>query len=150
MEIKHILIPVDGSPAAFKALDLAIDLAERYQGAALTLLHVMPPREVPDAIRRFAEVEHIKEGVQWLYSREVADNIMREAERHTEGRKVGPVKVIVDNGDPARLVCRLAADVGVDAIVMGTRGLSDLAGVVLGSVSHKVTHLAPCTVITVR
>jgi len=37
-----------------------------------------------------------------------------------------------------------------DMIVMGSRGLSDLAGLLVGSVSHKVTNMAPCTCITVR
>lgn len=52
-------------------------------------------------------------------------------------------------GDPVRVILDTAKKRDVDAIVMGSRGLSDLGGVVIGSVSHKVSHAAKCRVITV-
>ncbi len=60
------------------------------------------------------------------------------------------VKTLTADGDPAASILECAERERVDAIVMGTRGLSDLAGLLLGSVSHKVGHLADCTCITVR
>ena len=53
-------------------------------------------------------------------------------------------------GDPAGEILERAAQIGADMIVMGSRGLSDLKGLLVGSVSHKVNHLADCTCITVR
>nr|WP_231613761.1 universal stress protein [Halomonas sp. BC04] len=44
---------------------------------------------------------------------------------------------------------REANEIAADAIVMGSRGVSELKGLLVGSVSHKVMHSAPCTVITV-
>lgn len=52
-------------------------------------------------------------------------------------------------GDPVRVILDTANELRVDTIVMGSRGLSDLAGVMIGSVSHKVSHSAKCRVITV-
>ena len=49
-----------------------------------------------------------------------------------------------------KTIAGLAQDRKADAIVMGSRGLSDIKGLFLGSVSHKVSHLAECTCITVK
>ncbi|MBI5017715.1 MAG: universal stress protein, partial [Deltaproteobacteria bacterium] len=53
-------------------------------------------------------------------------------------------------GDPATELCRVAADEGFDLIVMGSRGMSELAGLLLGSVSERVLHLAACPVAMVK
>jgi nucleotide-binding universal stress UspA family protein len=53
-------------------------------------------------------------------------------------------------GRAARVILELASAEGADVIVLGSRGLSDLAGLVLGSVTHKVLHLAHCPVLVVR
>ncbi len=67
-------------------------------------------------------------------------------------REQGATKIetVIAQGDPARAILSESRKRGVDAIVMGSRGLSDLKGFVVGSVSHKVAHTAECTVITVR
>ena len=57
---------------------------------------------------------------------------------------------ILKDGDPATSILRAADDEAADIIVMGRRGLGDLAGLLLGSVSHKVTHLASCACLTVK
>jgi len=69
-----------------------------------------------------------------------------------EAKELGvkDVKLVVRNGDPARQTVDYAKDAKVDMIVMGSKGLSDIQGLLLGSVSHKVSHLAPCTCVTVR
>lgn len=53
-------------------------------------------------------------------------------------------------GSAARTIVDEAGRLGADAIVMGSRGPSDLAGLVLGRVSHRVLHTAACRVITVH
>jgi len=57
---------------------------------------------------------------------------------------------IVRMGSPADVILEEAERLGVDAIVMGSRGLSDVKGLLVGSVSHKVLHAAKCTVVTVH
>ena len=53
-------------------------------------------------------------------------------------------------GNPADEIVEFAKQKQIDLIVMGSRGLSDIKGLFLGSVSHKVSHLAECTCITVK
>ncbi|RUR32721.1 universal stress protein [Vreelandella nanhaiensis] len=56
---------------------------------------------------------------------------------------------MLTNGDPVRVILDNANVIGIDTIVMGSRGLSDFAGVVIGSFSHKISHSSKCRVITV-
>jgi nucleotide-binding universal stress UspA family protein len=53
-------------------------------------------------------------------------------------------------GNATREILQLANEISADIIVMGSRGLSDFAGLVMGSVAHKVLHLARCPVLVVR
>ena len=63
---------------------------------------------------------------------------------------VDKVDGVLLDGDPASLVVTTAKEDQSDLIVMGMRGLGELEGLLLGSVSYKVNHRAPCTCITVR
>jgi len=55
----------------------------------------------------------------------------------------------IREGRPVEGILAEAEAQGVETIVIGSRGMGDLQGMVMGSVSHKVSHAAPCTVITV-
>ena len=66
------------------------------------------------------------------------------------GKGLTAVEAMERDGDPAKIIAEVANTQRFDAIVMGTRGLSDIRGLILGSVAHKVNHLAKCTVITVK
>ena len=147
--MKHILVPIDGSEHAFKALDIALDLAER-SAAQVTLLHVTPTREIPEGLRRFAEVEHIADGAEWLYDKAIGERLLAAASKHTAGRAIGKVAVSVRSGEAAVEIVNAVEELEVDGVVMGSRGLSSISGLVMGSVSRKVSNAAPCTVITVR
>jgi nucleotide-binding universal stress UspA family protein len=63
---------------------------------------------------------------------------------------VKSVNRLIESGNPARQILAVAAAQKIDLIVMGTRGHSDLEGLVMGSVAHKVSHGADCTVVTVK
>ncbi len=147
--MKHIVVPIDGSEHSLKALNLALDLAEHHD-AQVTLVHVAPTRDIPPALRRFAEVEHMENGAEWLYDKALAERMLASAMKHVDGHKPRKLNISVQCGDAAAGICRAASDLGADAIVMGSRGLSEIGGLVMGSVSRKVSNAAPCTVITVR
>lgn len=75
---------------------------------------------------------------------------MRQAKQSAKAAGVDHVDTMVRTGPPARTIVHVAEEIGADTIVMGSRGLGDLEGLLLGSVSHKVTTLAKCTCVTVK
>lgn len=147
--IKNIVVPLDGSDSAFKALELACDLAEKYQ-AELLLLHVVPSRELPESVRHFAEVEGIEGPPEMVYEKVVAKNVLETGIKQAQDKGLQSVDELIAYGEPAKTIVDVAARRHADTIVMGTRGLSDITGLVMGSVAHKVSHIADCTVISVK
>lgn len=145
----RILVPVDGSEHAFRALDVACGLA-RAENKHLRLLHVVPNMEIPEGLKRFAKLEHIRDSPEHLYESGVAENILGTARDQAAAAGAEDVECSVEHGDASRGILEAASRGDVDTIVMGTRGLSDVQGLVLGSVAHKVGHGADCRVITVK
>ncbi|SMF29092.1 Nucleotide-binding universal stress protein, UspA family [Tistlia consotensis] len=146
-----ILHPTDGSSAARKALEFAVDLARGRQ-ARLLILHVQRSHgsyAVPDAFKDFERVEHLHLSEQEVLAG-VAVQIAEEAEAAARALGLAEVESLVIEGDPAQRILETAETRKADLIVMGSRGLGDLQGMLLGSVSHKVAHLAPCTCVLVR
>ena len=146
---KKLLVPVDGSDHAFKALDFASELAAK-DGSSLCLLYVVTKRELPESVRHFAESEHIEGPPESIYEKVVAQNILQAALERVRDKRLTAVEAIERDGDPAKIIAEVANTQRFDVVVMGTRGLSDIRGLIMGSVAHKVNHLAKCTVITVK
>ena len=145
---EQILVPVDGSEPAFRALKVACTLA-RAQNQNIRLLHVVPNKEVPAGLKRYAEVEHMRNPPEYLYETAIAENVLNAARDQALADDAPNVECSVEHGDATKGILAVAGREGVDTIVMGTRGLSDFKGMVLGSVAHKVAHGADCEVIVV-
>ena len=144
----NIVVALDGSDHATSALELASDIASKY-GATLHVLSAIEHSDLPEPLREFAESEHIEGSDLRVYDL-IAERIVNDASARAKAIGVKEVKTTVRNGDAAKAIVSYAKDNDVDMIVMGSRGLSDIEGLLLGSVSHKVNHLAPCTCVTVR
>ena len=82
--------------------------------------------------------------------RVLADFVLDQARHAATGPGIEAIETVVEEGNPAARIIDCAKRENVDLIVLGSRGLSDRKGLLLGSVSHKVNHLAPCSCITVR
>jgi nucleotide-binding universal stress UspA family protein len=133
--IKKILVPTDGSEHALKAIEIASDIALKY-AATIYLLHVVsPPVILHEAA--FPAMEEMQRALE-----EDGKKIIEEAERETKKLGVKDVRSTVSQGDPASRIIEFARTEGVDMVVIGSRGLSGMKGFLLGSVSHKVFHLA--------
>ncbi len=148
---KHLLVAIDGSDHADHAIEIAADLAMRYH-AKLTILHVARHPHVVNTLIDLQELERI-EHVDF-HEQDVLDlvaaKVTADAEKRVRELGVPDVEVVARRGNRAQQIIEHAGDVGVDLIVMGTRGLSDLPASMLGSVSHKVIHLSDVPVLAVR
>jgi nucleotide-binding universal stress UspA family protein len=161
--IQNIVAPIDGSVNAQVALDLSTDLAARYD-AQLILLHVTAhdgnvPEELYDAASREleeAESSGRKTGDLTQQSRhlrvleQMGHMLLRKAQEAAQDKGVRNSETVIDVGDPGERILHHAKQRSADLIVMGSRGFGELKGLVLGSVSHKVFHLAPCSCVTVH
>ncbi len=136
---KNILLAFDGSTHAQKAARLAADLARQYQ-AALCVVHTYDP--VPDYLG--------EPYLQEVISRrtEAADRVMEQVQALLG--ELPKVETEVLEGPAAEAILRVAQVRQVDLIVMGTRGLGQLSGLLLGSQSQKVVTHAQCPVLLAR
>ena len=150
--MSKVLVAIDGSDHAWKALDLAADLAKLH-GARLLVLHVVPYEPLPEALRAFAAAEHIpieEELGRFHQARTLGDQLTRRAEALAKEKGVSAVESRGAEGSPADQILEVAKAEDVDMIVLGNRGLSQPKALFLGSVSHKVVYHAECTCVTVK
>ena len=145
---QKILVPIDGSEQAFKAIDVAARLACNGN-AEVILLNVIGREQLPETIRRFARVEHIDGPPEWQYEQLVAAGVLKAGQHRARSKGIKTIDTRVRHGDPAKAIAEAASDKSIGMIVMGNRGLGSVKGLAFGSVSQKVSHLAPCSVITV-
>lgn len=173
---KTILLATDGSAHAKRAAKVAADLAATY-GASLTIMTVSPTllsvdeaasapqakyfsKSIKNDIKKMRDIiESVAMSDDVMYTsipaprsavKAIADVILNDAEKNAEDKKVKNIVRVTAIGNPARELLKQAGKSKADLIVMGTRGLSDISGLVLGSVSHKVIHLAKCPCLTVK
>lgn len=135
---ERILLAVDGSDHSKKAVPVAGDLARRYGGEVI-VLHV---REHEVTWGADIDVETADE------ARALVDGVVRELK--DAGTNARGEVVRVPLGQTPRAVLDMTHDEGAGLIVMGTRGLSDWGRLLMGSVAHKVVHLAEVPVLVVR
>jgi nucleotide-binding universal stress UspA family protein len=147
-----ILVAVDGSEHAWKALDLAVSLA-KGRDAELLIIHVVPYEPLPEGLRAFARVENVpieEENARYHQSKTLGDAMTHAAETRARDQGLAKVTGWTAEGRPAEAIIEAAQERGVDMIAMGSRGLSDAKALFLGSVSHKVANHAHCTCVTVK
>jgi nucleotide-binding universal stress UspA family protein len=95
-------------------------------------------------LRRFAEIEHLGVGNAVL---EIAQGHVDQVRRKVKARGAKTIKTAVVSGDATEEILAYIKNNAIDAVVVGRRGRSRLAGLLLGSVSQKLATLAPCIVI---
>lgn len=146
--LNNILVATDASPAANRAVATAADLAAHY-GATLHILYVIREMQVPDNLRRMAEVEKISTYRDDVYQF-VSDKILADAKERARKKGAKDIKTVAGEGDPATVIQSQASRRNADLIVLGTRGLGKVKSQLLGSVSRKVTNLAKANCLVVR
>lgn len=149
--IASILIAMDGSAHSLKAVSMGAAIAAPLK-AKLVLLNVAKPDKAIEAMRQFARTEHATDR-----DADIIDILKRGAEEMLKGaaskaQAAGVEEVVVEvmEGPIARTIVARAEEHGVDMIVVGSRGLGDLEGLLRGGVSHRVETLAKCPVLVVK
>jgi nucleotide-binding universal stress UspA family protein len=138
-----IAVGTDGSDTAAKAVDFAIDMAERYS-SRLVLASSYEP--VPED-RLAHEQSDAPQDIQWsINPMEDVDATLREAEEKAKERGVNTVAE-ARQGGPADVLCEIAEQHEADVLVVGNKGMHRR---VLGSVPNSVSHKAPCSVMIVK
>lgn len=129
-----ILIPLDGSENALRALDSAVKRAREAAGSSLHLLTVHQKPRIYGEIEIY--VGRVR--MEQLVAQHDAQ-ILREAEEKIAPTGI-PYTAEALEGDPAEVIARRAQELGCDHIIMGTRGLGRVSNLLMGSVAAKVVH----------
>lgn len=147
LEIKTILVPMDFSNHSEKALACALDLARTYR-AKVHLLHcygvdmlLAVPYDPPYPTALPAEFEE--------RTKTAAQAKLASFERQVAAAGLAAASHL-STLFPSDAIVRTAEQIGADLVVMGTRGLTGLKHVLLGSVAERTIRTAPCPVLTVK
>jgi len=140
METPNLLVPVDGSPTSRKAAKYAVTMARRIDAGVLVLhCHKSFPALLGEPYYQQA-IDTILDSARKLVAEYKA--LFAAAEIQCEA--------LCMEGSPGPKICELARLEKSEMVVMGSRGRTDLQGLLLGSVAHQVLHSAPCPVLVVR
>lgn len=141
--VQRILVPVDFSETSKRALEYANFFAQRFD-AKLDVLHVWRPSEYAgDEMVVFTRSE--PELTLSTFLRNHAD---QQLTGFLQG--VPHSNRMLESGEPAQVIARVAGEGRYDLVIMGTHGRTGLSHVMMGSVAEKVVRLAPCPVLTYR
>lgn len=169
-----LLVATDGSEHASHAVEVAIDLAGKYQ-AQLCVVHVLSHDIASSDLEHMIAAEHLDDSyhaagtsINIGISSSLAEHgMMRSGDKEARMIEVIGNRIVesavrkaqaaglqttssMRNGDYANAILQAANDAQADMIIMGRRGLSTLKGFMVGSVSQKVAQRAGCSVLTVK
>ena len=177
--MKNILVSTDGSIAAQKALDVAVDLAKSHD-AGLVLFHSMMFDKEPEHLLKLAGVfedEELRRELEDLHNAPAVPHTLEEVMEHPDApdhpvpkdvlQSIGEHvldhalnavtehgviarSLVVSDGDIAKGIVNAAEEVDAIIIVLGTRGLRQIDELTFGSVSHEVCRITDRTCVLVH
>ena len=140
MKLNRILLPVDKSDCSIKASQYALSYAEQF-GSKIYLLHCHKPIFCFNGEKEFNKVQ------ARIYAK--AKTCIEVYRKLCEEKNVAHEEIILE--PPAsKAIIDTADEIKADIIIMGSSGKSDFKGLLEGSVTHKVIHLADCPVLVIN
>ena len=132
--MRRILVAIDGSDTALRALDFAVEQARHAPAAELHVLTVQPTLSNYTAAEIYVTAERIKQVA--------AEKSRAILETAADRLKKTDCKFVLEQkeGDPAETIARRAAELRCESIIMGTHGLGSFGILFLGSVAQRVVH----------
>lgn len=141
-----VLLPSDGSDTSMKAAVYAARLMKINPEMKLTVLVVVP--EGSGFLNKDSEEKELFKKIDSAMEAKGKEILEKTISVFSnEGLKV---EGVIEKGDPAGVIVEYAERGKYDHVIMGSRGVSELRGVVIGSVSHKVIHLVSSRVTLVK
>jgi nucleotide-binding universal stress UspA family protein len=142
--MRKLLVPFDGSENALRALRHAISLARQ---SSPTSIHVVIAYEEPDFQ---GEVEAFIPRAKFVeVQRRRCESRLEAAARLLDDAGVPYTKEVL-SGPAGQVIAKRADELGCDAIVMGTRGMSAVGNLMMGSIATRVVHFANMPVTLVK
>ena len=137
---KNIVVAVDGSEYSDRALQHAKSIGERFE-AKLWLAHIFP---------HTSDLLGYEDYEKFFSKRKAIGQTILDDARQKLGPTTLNVREELEEGPEAESILKIAKKCQADLIVMGTRGLGTIKGILIGSVSRKVIHLASVPVMVVH
>ncbi|XP_041016676.1 universal stress protein PHOS32-like [Juglans microcarpa x Juglans regia] len=149
---RRILVAVDEGEESMHALSWCLsNVISENSKDALLLLYVKPPRAVYSSL----------DGTGYLFSSDImaamdrhgydaAESVLEKAKRMCKDLHDVKVESIVEHGDPRDVICQMTQRLGVDVLVMGSRGYGLIKRAFLGSVSNHCAQNVKCPVLIVK
>jgi nucleotide-binding universal stress UspA family protein len=141
---EKILVPVDGSEYATRAVGVAAELAKCH-GSSVFLLHVIRDLALPKEIMAMIQAGEVTESRMQILQ-DSADIILGNAQRQLEQAGVTGIARDCLLGDPPSMILQYAEENGIDLIVLGHRGLGPTRGL-LGGVARKLVNMSTISVL---
>ena len=147
---RKILVALDGSEYADRALDLALDFAAKYS-AEIVLLSVIDCIHTPIVAERVGVLQPL-DWEQYLENLKAFHEqiLFRAMNKVKEDKPLLKVTKELAEGRPTDEIIRAVRHRGIDMIFMGSHGLGGIKEFFLGSVSDRIANEAPCPVLIVR
>ncbi|MET4805049.1 universal stress protein [Limibacillus sp. MBR-115] len=140
----RIVVAVDGSEHALKALELAVTLQNKFDSELLLLCVYRhhSQREATLSMVRPQDPDNVEDSM-----REFATGVVEHAKKRATELGAAKPRAFIKGGPPSRTIVKFAKEKKASLIVLGSRGHGEMEAFLLGSVSHKVTSLADCPVL---
>lgn len=137
-----ILLAADGSETSLKAAETTSKLVKNGFAKEVVILHV-----APSIVNSYYDLSPEVFEYATKKSKEASQEILDK----TKGLfpEEAKVETMLRFGETAEAICEVAKD-GFDLVIMGSRGMNPLSGLMLGSVSTRVIHYSPCPVLIVK
>ncbi len=140
--MKNVLLPVDGSKSSLDATLYLIDFVKEHGPVQVHVVNVQPKPLLSQSDGTEQETSDQQFSAEAYSALKTPLHVLQEAQvAH---------KMHIRLGDTAEVLIQLADELGCDHIVMGTRGLGSISGILLGSVTHRVLQLARIPVTCIK